>query len=72
MSSPDPHAEASRLAKVYREMANVELEQLANEPPALTVAAFRSLNAELRRRGLPVMQEPDWEASPDHKCRPAR
>lgn len=70
MTSPDPHAEASRLANAYREMADAELEQLANDPAALTAVAFRSLNAELRRRGLPAMQEPGRDASPSREIPP--
>jgi len=54
MEPMDPERERQRLAELYSEMADEELEKLAEDPEALTDPARTALDVETKRRGLHV------------------
>jgi putative signal transducing protein len=54
MSTISPDGESARLAALYSEMSEEELQLLAAEPDSLTDLARHTLHIELQRRGLPA------------------
>lgn len=54
MSTPDPEKERLRLAQVYADMSEVELEKLADAAWSLTEPAQAALKTELSRRKLGI------------------
>jgi len=62
---PPPDSERERLAQRYREMTEVELQDLAEDTSSLTDVARDELRAEISRRGLSItIAEASAEASP--------
>ncbi len=53
----DPVRERERLAKRYGEMSDLELEQVGNDPEALTEWARAALQAEISHRGIVLADE---------------
>lgn len=50
----DPEQERQRLAKLYQALSDQELQEVGNNPMALTDWAFEAVRAEMLKRGL------DW------------
>lgn len=65
MTRIDPAQERQRLAEVYAEQSDGELEQVASQMPDLTDVARDALKAELAKRGLQAddpTERPDQDA----------
>jgi hypothetical protein len=54
MTNIDPEKERQRLAGVYADMSDLELQRVGKNPESLTDWAFEALREEMNRRGL------DW------------
>jgi hypothetical protein len=54
MATIDPEQERQRLAKLYEALSDQELEEVGNNPMALTDWAFEAVRAEMLKRGF------DW------------
>jgi hypothetical protein len=54
MTKIDPEKERERLASLYADMSDLELQKIGKNPESLTDWAFEALREEMSRRGL------DW------------
>lgn len=52
MATIDPEQERQRLAKLYEALSDQELQEVGNNPMALTDWAFEAVRAEMLKRGL--------------------
>jgi len=67
MTAIDPEKERKRLAEVYADMSDGELEKLAGEVGTLSDVATETLRAEISQRGLTIAPRESVRAADEEK-----